>query len=117
MKRFLLLFGTSALLLLASGCGTSEPATGQVTGKVLLGDKLLHSGTVTFVDARKKETPTAISPDGRYRVSRVAVGTARVTLVSHPPSPFTKEEPISFTRTTACDVRRGEQEHDLVFEP
>jgi len=117
MKHVLLLFGIPALLL-ACSCGTGEPASGQVTGKVLLGDKMLRSGTITFVDSRGKETPTAVSPEGRYRVSRVAVGPARVTLVNHPATPFSEsKEPVSPARTTAYEVRRGEQEHDLVFEP
>lgn len=116
MKHFLLLLTAPALLLLASGCGSGKPATGQVAGRVLLGDQLLGSGTITFVDALQKETPTAISPEGRYRVSRVAVGPARITLVTHAPTPFSKEPPAP-VRTTAYEVRRGEQEHDLVFEP
>jgi hypothetical protein len=117
MNRFLLPVATLALLLLANGCGKSNPSTAEVSGKVLLGEKLLHSGTITFVDSQKKERSTGISPDGSYRVNRLAVGPARITLVTHSSTPFITKELPGPPRTTAYEVRRGEQEHDLVFDP
>ncbi len=114
MKHFRL--GIPALLLLACGCGTGAPATGQLTGKVLLGDQVARSGTITFVDAYGQETATAVSPEGKYRVSSVALGPAQVTFVNHSLTPFTKE-PGGPTYTTAYEVRREEREHDFVFQP
>ncbi len=120
MKLSLLLLVVPLLLLLVEGCGTSGPATGEVTGKVKLGDQLVRSGTVKFVDAQQKETSTAISPEGTYRVNRVAAGTAQVTLVSHPSNPFSRQPggpAMEPPRTKTCEVRGGRQEQDLVFDP
>jgi hypothetical protein len=117
MKGILLLSAPLALLLLLNGCGMGEPATGQVTGKVLVGGEPLRSGTITFVDAQHQRAYSGISPEGKYRVSKLAPGPAQITLVNHPPTPFSSEPPMGATRTIAYEVRTGEHENDLVFEP
>ncbi len=132
MRLCVFLFGPLALLL-AGGCGDRRDAgpTGQLTGRVLLGDQALRSGTVIFVDAGGKETPTAINREGKYRVTGLAVGLAHITVVGHAPTPFGPGPqgppdkliipPERYSRPAESDltveVRGGEQEHNIVMRP
>src|SRR5262245_12661212 len=76
----------AALLLavVASGCGGGA---GEITGVVRLGGRPLTSGSVTFIDARGETFGDAIAPDGSYRVTGLAPGTARIGVRSHPRVP------------------------------
>jgi hypothetical protein len=67
-------------------CGCSQPK-GQVEGKVLYQGEPLHSGMVTFVGADGSEAFAPISPDGKYKISDLAVGEAKISVVSRPAVP------------------------------
>src|SRR4051794_18819986 len=81
-----LLWGT-LILALTAGCG-GNASNGRLTGKVLCGGQLLRSGSLKFVDAANRETNTAISPEGTYRVTRLAHGPCRIAVSSHARTPF-----------------------------
>ncbi len=122
----------AVLVLLATlaGC-SSEPATGQLAGKVLFDGKLVRSGSVKCVDARGAESSTSISPEGLYRLTRLAVGPARLSVNSHTRvpegmrPPTEAEKPANLpTRYNSPDsselkveVRRGETPYDIVMKP
>jgi hypothetical protein len=124
------LFLSGSLLLFLAACG-GDPPTGRLTGKVLFDGEPVRSGSLTFVDARGKESHTAISPEGTYRVSRLAVGPARIAVAGHARNPFEEGHPPSAdgpqalparyaraeTSRLAVEVRQGEQKHDIVMVP
>src|SRR5262245_42614652 len=72
-------------LFLALGCG---PRYGDVTGSVTYKGSPVAGGTITFYDAANRATSGAIQEDGTYTVSKVALGRARVTVVSPMDIPF-----------------------------
>src|SRR5258708_4267839 len=78
------LIGASCLfvMLAAAGCGCSQPK-GRIDGKVLFRGKLLHSGTVMFVGADGDKSFAPISSEGVYKISGIAVGEAKISVVSH----------------------------------
>ena len=84
--RMLTCFVAAACLFATTGFGCSPP-TGKVLGTVRFKGELLHSGTVKFVGADGKEVYGPISPDGEYQVSGLAVGEARISVVSRPAVP------------------------------
>lgn len=73
--------------LTAVGCG----GTADVSGKVTYKGKPVVYGTVVLVGPDGIPKSGAIQPDGTYRVSGVAVGTARVAVTS--PKPPGSEPP------------------------
>lgn len=120
----------SALVLVLIGC-TSEPSTGLLTGKVLFDGQPVRSGSVQCVDAQSQQSNTTISPDGRYRLSKLAVGPARLAVTTHtrvpegmrPPNP--NEKPLVLPERyqtpdgsgLKVQVRRGETEYDIALSP
>ncbi len=70
--------------LVVSGCG---PETASVSGKVRFRRQLLKSGTVIFLADNGEMSSSLLAPDGTYHVPRVAPGTVRVAVVSHPAVP------------------------------
>jgi hypothetical protein len=111
-------------VLILSGCGHSG-SVGKVTGKVRYKDQLLSSGTVTFVGADGKVQHGAIAADGTYRIARVAVGTARVAVLSHSRAPAGlgdgQEKPVAIpkryerpeTSGLTYEVKKGRQSFDI----
>ena len=67
-------------MMLLAGC--SQP-TGELTGLVKSGPKLVVSGSVTAVGSDNIPHGTLIGPDGRYRLSGLPVGEVKL-LVSSP---------------------------------
>jgi hypothetical protein len=82
-RRFLGLW----LLLAVLGCGFGQRDEGEVNGKVLFKGQPLPSGTVKFVGADGKLAFAVIEKDGSYRIREVAVGRAKISVVSHPRVP------------------------------
>src|SRR5262245_39884068 len=72
------------LLVTVAGC---EPETGEVSGTVRFGDKLLTSGTVTFITAKGEQRATALASDGSYKLDKLPVGPVTITVLSHPRVP------------------------------
>jgi hypothetical protein len=70
------------LVLLASGCGGG---VGDVSGKITYKGKEVVFGTVSFVGADGIPRAARINPDGTYTVKDVAVGEAKITVVSELP--------------------------------
>jgi hypothetical protein len=108
--------------LLLVGCG---PRVGQVTGKVRYKGEVLRSGTVQFHGADGQVRVSPIGKDGSYRVSDVAVGTARITVHGQHPNPFVRVEKVKLparyesvdTSGLTCAVRPGKQDHDINMGP
>jgi len=137
----------AALTLLAAlaACGCGKEGVNSVSGKVYLDGKPLSSGSVLFLDAQGNTVPTAIGPDGSYRVTGLAEGKARVSVVGHPGSPpglrfpgrqmgppegHTKGQnpprrevviparyKVPESSGLTCEVRRGDQGHDIKLSP
>jgi hypothetical protein len=75
--------------LFALGCGGGK---GTVKGKVIMGDKPITSGRVTFTVGTDQQSGQ-ISPNGTYEVMGVPTGTATVTVVSPKPKvPYQGQE-------------------------
>jgi hypothetical protein len=72
----------TGLLVLASGCGGG---VGDVSGKITYKGKEVVYGTVSFVGADGIPRTAKINPDGTYTVKDVAVGEAKITVVSELP--------------------------------
>src|SRR5262245_16589018 len=70
-----LLFGTAGLV----GCGGSYA---KVTGKVQYKDKLLPSGTISFVKEGMDTGSAEINADGTYTVQAAPIGDCTVTVVT-----------------------------------
>lgn len=85
----------AAAVLAAAGCGAG---TADVAGKVTFNGKPVVYGTVVVVGADGIPKSGAIQPDGSYKVSGVAVGSARVAVTSPKPpgsEPPRKRTPVS----------------------
>jgi hypothetical protein len=122
--------GLLGLVLFLAGC-SSGPATGQLTGKVLFDGKPVSAGSVKCVDALGKVHNMAISPEGKYRLPRVAVGLARFAVETHTRvpegmrTPTEAEKPIALperysnpdTSGLQVEVRRGETPYDITMAP
>src|SRR5262245_59320641 len=85
MNRFLFIAVCLTVLLPLAGCGPGRPR--EITGLVRFRDRPLPSGTVVFVGADGKKAHSVIGTDGRYRVTGLARGTARVAVKTHPRVP------------------------------
>jgi len=81
---FLVLLATALPL---AGCGGGF---GDVSGSVTLDGQPVPAGTVTFVD-RTNTTQSDMFTDGKYHVTKVAAGQARVSVVT--PMAITFGEP------------------------
>jgi hypothetical protein len=137
LKRF-----TAYLLLTAlAACGCqSRPAEGQVKGRVTYQGQPLPSGDVMFLAADGSKVSAGISSEGEYRIAKIPAGLARIGVVSHPrvpkglqqpshPNPQAAaappEKPVTIpmhynkpeTSGLTCDVRNGENTHDIELSP
>jgi hypothetical protein len=66
------------LTLAVIGCGR----TGQVSGKASYRDQPLPAGTVMLLASDGRVYDGQIQPDGTFQISRVPVGTAKVSVTS-----------------------------------
>jgi len=71
----------SLLIAFAVGCGTSEPPVAAVSGQVLLNDKSVPAGAVSFVSADGR-TATAPIVDGKYTMERAPIGSVKVGITT-----------------------------------
>jgi hypothetical protein len=72
----------AALVLGTNGCGGG---VGVVSGKISYKNKAVVYGSVGFVGANGKTRAAKINPDGTYTVKDVAVGEAKVVVISELP--------------------------------
>jgi hypothetical protein len=79
--------GASVLLLAMLSLAGCDNKSGVVTGTVRYGGRVLTMGTVSFYGGNGDIVSSLISADGTYRLARVAPGTVRVVVVSHPRVP------------------------------
>ena len=68
-----------------SGCG---PATGDVTGEVKYKGQALAGATITFYDAKNKAIPATIDDQGKYEAKGLAVGPAKIAILTPLPISF-----------------------------
>jgi hypothetical protein len=73
------------LALLAAGCA---PGTGDVSGKVTYKGQPLAGATITFYDASNNSPSCPIDDEGNYKVQKLAVGKARVVILTPLPIVF-----------------------------
>lgn len=128
--------GAVVLMVLAAGCSRG---TGNVSGTVKFKGKPLPAGTITFYDEANGAASSSINSDGSYSVSKVAVGTARITVAvpmpiyltapgtsdvkgdlpdaakQAPPLPRRYYDPAKSGLT--CPVVRGDQQQDFDLQP
>src|SRR5260370_33718202 len=127
------------LILAVLGCTNSHPGVGQVSGTVKFKGQPLTSGAITwsviFVTEDGQTTGDVGGEDGKYTVSEVATGRAKVAVVGLPRVPpglfDPKEKPPTLdnasrclleslkkfqnpdTSDLTCPVAKGEQTHDI----
>lgn len=128
--------GAVLLMVLAAGCSRG---TGNVSGIVKFKGKPLPAGTISFYDEVNGVASSPIDADGSYSVSKVATGTARITVavpmaisfqgpgmsddkaalpavVKQTPSiPPLYYDPAKSGLT--CEVVRGDQKQDFDLQP
>ena len=136
MKRAGPCLGAVVLMVLAAGCSRG---TGNVSGTVKFKGKALPAGTITFYDEANGAASSPINPDGSYSVSKVATGTARITVAVPMPIYLTApgksdvkgDLPAAAKQTPSippryydpaksgltCEVVRGDQQHDFDLQP
>src|SRR5579885_2757594 len=78
-------FGWLALAVLACGCGARS---GNVSGTVTYHGKPVADGTITFYDAGQRAWSSSTDGDGKYTVSKVPVGPARIVVMTPLPIEF-----------------------------
>jgi len=89
------------IVLLALGCSEAERPTGEVTGKVTIGPKLLTAGSIKFQPADGGPTvSTDIGYEGTYRLTmlppgdyKVVVETTFLTTMMPPPGGISAAPP------------------------
>jgi hypothetical protein len=70
---------------LALGC-SGPKETGEISGKVTYRGEKLSGGTVGFIADDGREIKTAqITAEGAYKIAKVPVGQAAITVVTPPP--------------------------------
>jgi hypothetical protein len=128
--------GAVVLMVLAAGCSRG---TGNVSGTVKFKGKPLPAGTISFYDEVNGVASSPIDPDGSYSVSKVAAGTARITVAVPMPIRFVSpgmsdvkaDLPAEAKRTPSiptryydpaqsgltCEVVRGDQTQDFDLQP
>jgi hypothetical protein len=80
MRTFCAAVSFALLVGLTAGCGR-EPATGDVSGTITYDGKVVESGSIAFYPADGKGPSTGGTIiDGKYAVSKVPVGTAKVRI-------------------------------------
>lgn len=84
---------TLAVALLVASVGCGGPARGDVTGTVTMNGKPVVYGTITFIGEDGITKAATITPDGKYSVYGVVVGTATIVLDS--PKPPVAEAPAA----------------------
>ena len=120
--------------LLAFGCGTRP--MGDVSGRVTFRGEPLALGTITFINSDGSAAQGNVE-DGSYRVAKVPVGLAKITVFAHP-SPVPPQmldrvqTPPAFRRKfvpiperyqsvdhsgLTYTVVRGKQTHDVPLTP
>src|SRR5437588_322666 len=77
--------GWLVLVLVASGCG---PRFGNVSGTVKYQGKPMSGGSIIFFDAGNRSVSGAIGSDGRYSVTNVTAGRARIAVFPPMAIPF-----------------------------
>jgi hypothetical protein len=113
-------------LLTLTGC---ERGRGDVSGTVTLNGKPLPGGMVTFVPDNGRAEAARIGEDGKYTITNIPAGPARITVATQQPirmkengkdfEPLGKYVPIPEryrdpeTSGLTLDVKRGFQECDL----
>jgi hypothetical protein len=126
-----MLFVTVLVATLTSDGCSGDPPTGILTGEVSFDGQLLRSGSINFVDAQGRVTSTGISPEGKYRVSKVPCGMVRIAVFSDPHvpekmRPLGKSDqpivlPARYGKSTESDlvveVTGGAQQFDIVMKP
>jgi hypothetical protein len=73
-----------AVVLAVAGCGAE---TGTVSGKVTFNGRPLTFGMVAFVSADGRVASCSIEPDGSYKIDKILVGPAKISVQSLPPPP------------------------------
>jgi hypothetical protein len=84
MRRLAAAISFLPLLIAWHGC---SPPLAQIKGKVMFDGELIRSGTVKFVGSDGKEVSAPISPDGDYQITGIALGEAKISVVSRPAIP------------------------------
>ncbi|MDI9445306.1 MAG: carboxypeptidase-like regulatory domain-containing protein [Planctomycetota bacterium] len=80
-----------ACALWCGGCGSSEPPTGQVAGKVTYQGEPVTKGVVTFVNSETGiGASSELDSSGAYRIESVRAGDYQVAI--QPPSAPSPEE-------------------------
>src|SRR5262249_17810057 len=77
--------GWLLVALLVAGCA---PGWGNVSGTVTFQGKPLTTGTIIFYDAANGAPSAEIQPDGKYTVSHVRAGKAKIAIVMPMDIPF-----------------------------
>ncbi len=77
--------------LTAAGCGASS---GTVTGKVTYQGKVVPGGTVSIIPAKGGFVSGDIQEDGSYTISKVPVGSAKVTVDTEALKPASASAPM-----------------------
>lgn len=135
MRVFGAMCAFALIVGLTAGCG-GGPATGEVSGTVTYDGKVVEHGSIAFYpeDGKGSATGGAIT-DGKYSVSKVPVGTAKVRIsgakdmkehkmsydAKAPPPPVTSSELLppkySDDKSTELkyDVQSGVQTKDFTL--
>lgn len=96
------------------------PATGSVSGRVMLGEEPAAGVTVALTPKRTATSPTTLpiiqavtDSEGRFRVSSVAAGAYMVAALA--PGFVIPDEVISFSEGKSITVDEGESVDDVNF--
>jgi hypothetical protein len=126
-------------VLLSQGCAGPKE-TGDISGKVTYGGDPMGGGTVSFIAEDGRDIKAAqITPEGTYKVAKVPVGQAAITVVA--PSTGTEEQlgkdksdakakvkpatlgidiPKKYSKPSSSglkyDVKSGSQTHDIKLD-
>ena len=123
-----------SLLLAAIVAGGCKPRTGNVSGTVKFDGKPLPAGTITFFDEKNGAFSSAIEADGSYSVTGVRAGRAKIAVAVPlsipfessgikiaPPMVDVPKIPDKYlgaeTSGLVCNVRGGDQAHDIELAP
>jgi hypothetical protein len=82
--RYFAVAAFAGLLALTSGCGGG---VGEVSGKITYKNKAVVYGSIAFIGPDGTPRTSRINPDGSYSVKDVAVGEAKIVIISELPAP------------------------------
>jgi len=120
------------VLVMLTGCHGKSP--GNVSGTVKFDGKPLTAGTITFFDEKNRATSSQINADGTYEVHGVWAGQAKIAVavplaIAFDSASVPGAKPMQFgpknvpvlpakyldaeTSGLTCDVRGGDQVHDI----